>query len=95
MTLGDTDIAVSCRILIDGEVVVEKAGEVNVGCMLLPDEMQAMIDEMQEEYAEQSAEQQTKNQEQMDELPEAGTPEYEEYLRNLMDKVGDAQQGNG
>jgi eukaryotic-like serine/threonine-protein kinase len=95
MTLGDTDIAVSCRILIDGEVVVEKAGQVNVGCMLLPDEMQAMIDEMQEEYAEQGAEQQKKYQEQMDELPEPGSPEYEEYLRNLMDKVGDAQGGNG
>lgn len=95
MALGDTDIAVSCRILIDGEVVVEKAGQVNVGCMLLPDEMQAMIDEMQEDYAEQSAEQQEKYQEQMDQLPEPGTPEYEEYLRNLMDKVGDAQKGGG
>ncbi|MFI2487429.1 serine/threonine-protein kinase [Promicromonospora kroppenstedtii] len=95
MTLGDTDIAVSCRILIDGEVVVEKAGQVNVGCMLLPDELQAMVDEMQEGYAEQSAEQQKEYQEQMDKLPEPGTPEYEEYLRTLMDKVGDAQRGNG
>ncbi|WP_020015202.1 serine/threonine-protein kinase [Promicromonospora sukumoe] len=96
MTLGDNDIAVSCRILIDGKPVVEEAGKVNVGCMLLPDELQAMMDEAKKDAADQSAEQQKKfeeqYQEQLDELPEPGTPEYDEWLEKLL---GQATEGNG
>ncbi|MFJ3404532.1 serine/threonine-protein kinase [Promicromonospora sp. NPDC090134] len=95
MLTGDTDIAVSCRILIDGKVVVDEAGQVNVGCMLLPPELQEQMDKMREESEKLAQEQTEKQQEQQENLPEPGTPEFQEYVENLLDKAGQAQDGNG
>jgi hypothetical protein len=95
MLTGDTDIAVSCRILIDGKVVVDEAGQVNVGCMLLPPELQEQMDKMREESEKLAQEQTEEQQEQQENLPEPGTPEFQEYVENLLDKAGQAQDGNG
>ncbi|MFI2364444.1 serine/threonine-protein kinase [Promicromonospora sp. NPDC019610] len=95
MLTGGTDIAVSCRILIDGEVVVEEAGQVNVGCMLLPPELQAQMDKMREDGEKLAREQTEEQQERLGDLPEPGTPEFQEYLDNLLEKAGQTQDGNG
>ncbi|MCP2266943.1 serine/threonine-protein kinase [Promicromonospora thailandica] len=92
MIVDRADVAVSCRILIDGEVVVEEDGQVNVGCMLLPDELQEQVDTMTKETEERLRRQQEQFEEdwakQMDELPEPGTPEYQEWLEDLAGSAG-------
>ncbi|MFD7307994.1 serine/threonine-protein kinase [Promicromonospora sp. NPDC059942] len=95
MLTTDTDVAVSCRILIDGEVVAEEAGQVNVGCMLLPPQIQAQMDEMRENSEKLAKEQTKEQQERLDDMPEPGTPEFQEYLDNLLGKAGQTQEGNG
>lgn len=95
MLVGNADIAVSCRILIDGEVVSEEAGKVNVGCMLLPDHLQEQMDKMLADSEEQQEEYEKQYEEQMADLPEPGTPEYTEWLENLMGKATQAPGGDG
>jgi hypothetical protein len=88
MIVGDVDIAVSCRILIDGKVVVEEAGQVNVGCMLLPEELQKQMDEMRRKSEEAAAKSQEEWQKDWEEqVGEPGSPEYEEWLQNMLDKA--------
>lgn len=90
------DIAVSCRILVDGEVLVQEDGQVNVGCMLLPPELQEQMDEMTRETEELRQREQEKWEKQMDAQPEPGTPEYREWLEDLTDEaLRDAGQGGG
>ncbi|MFE7509060.1 serine/threonine-protein kinase [Promicromonospora sp. NPDC057488] len=95
MLVDGADIAVSCRILIDGEVVAEEAGQVNVGCMLVSEEIQEQMDKIREDSEKLYEEQSKEQRERLDDMPEPGTPEYDEYLRNLLDSVDDLQNGNG
>lgn len=95
MIVNSTDIAVSCRILIDGEVVVEEDGKVNVGCMLLPDEFQALMDDIREDSEKQQKENQEEYEKQMEDMPEPGTPEHSEWLDDLIDRSTRAPGSDG